>query len=70
MAYAGAEFTKHILEAIQGKTGIEVPTYVNLASDLSGREALKRELGRELDYFSPVVELGVCPTASCVNDAI
>jgi len=58
MAYAGSEFAKKILEAIKGETGIKVPTYVNLASDPEGREALQQELGKELDYFSPVVQLG------------
>jgi len=58
MAYAGAEFSTKILRAIKGETGITVPTYVNLTSDSSGGEALKKELGKELDYFSAVVELG------------
>jgi len=58
MAYAGAQFAKKILLAIKGETGITVPTYVNLTSDPSGGEALKKELGKELDYFSAVVELG------------
>jgi len=57
MAYAGAEFASKILRAIKGETGIAAPTYVNLASDASG-EALKKELGKEIDYFSAVVELG------------
>ncbi|KAF9649525.1 NAD-malate dehydrogenase [Thelephora ganbajun] len=58
MAYAGAEFAAKILRAINGETGIAVPTYVNLTSDPSGGEALKKELGRELEYFSSIVELG------------
>jgi hypothetical protein len=59
MAYAGAEFTEKILRAIKGETGITAPTYVNLASDRSGGEALKKELGKEIEYFSTVVELDV-----------
>lgn len=58
MAYAGAEFATKILCAINGETGITAPTYVNLTSDPSGGEALKKELGKELEYFSSVVELG------------
>lgn len=70
MAYAGAEFAKKILRAIKGETGITVPTYVNLASDPSGGEALKKELGKELEYFSSIVGLGVSPAASCIDDMI
>jgi len=58
MAYAGAEFAAKILRAIKGETGITAPSYVNLTSDPSGGEALKKELGKELEYFSSVVELG------------
>jgi len=58
MAYAGAEFAAKILRAIKGETGITTPTYVNLASDPSGGEALKKQLGKKIEYFSPVVELG------------
>jgi malate dehydrogenase len=58
MAFAGAEFAAKILRAIKGESGITAPTYVNLTSDPSGAEALKKELGKEIDYFSSVVELG------------
>jgi len=58
MAYAGAEFAAKVLRAIKGETGITAPTYVNLTSDSSGGEALKKELGQEIDYFSAIVELG------------
>jgi malate dehydrogenase len=64
MAYAGAEFAAKILRAIKGEAGITVPTYINLTSDPSGGEALKKELGTELEYFSPVVTLGVSPLSS------
>ena len=64
MAYAGAEFAAKILRAIKGETGIIAPTYVNLTSDPSGGEALKKELGKELEYFSPVVQIGVSPLSS------
>ena len=65
MAHAGAEFATKILRAISGEKGIATPTYVNLASDPSGGEALKKELGGELDYFSAVVELGVSSSIFC-----
>jgi len=58
MAYAGAEFAAKVLRAIKGETGITTPTYVNLSSDPSGGEALKKDIGKELEYFSAVVELG------------
>ena len=70
MAYAGAEFAAKILRAIKGEKGITAPTYVNLSSDASGGEALKKELGEELAYFSAVVELGVSPTPSCTGSLI
>ena len=59
VAYAGAEFAAKILCAIKGETDITTPSYVNLTSDPSGGEALKKELRKELEYFSSVVELGV-----------
>ena len=61
MAYAGAEFAAKILRAIKGEAGITAPTYIDLTSDPSGGEALKKELGKEIEYFSPIVELGVSP---------
>ena len=67
MAYAGAEFAEKILRAIKGETGITAPTYVNLTSDPSGGEALKKELGKEIEYFSSVVELGVSLVLSSFN---
>jgi hypothetical protein len=59
MAYAGAEFAAKVLRAVQGEKGIVAPSYVNLAADKSGGDALKKEIGAELDYFSSNVELGV-----------
>jgi len=64
MAYAGAEFAAKILRAIKGEKGITAPTYVNLTSDPSGGDALKKKLGNELEYFSIVVEIGVSPLSS------
>jgi len=67
MAYAGAEFAAKVLRAIKGETGITTPTYVNLTSDPSGGEALKKQLGQDIEYFSPVVELGVSPPSPSDN---
>lgn len=56
MAYAGAEFATKIIRAFKGEKGIVVPSYVNLTQE--GGEALKKELGKEIDYFSAPVALG------------
>lgn len=58
MAYAGAEFAGKIIRALNGEKGIVVPTFVNLAADKVGGEALKGELGKDIEYFSAPVELG------------
>ncbi|RPD79738.1 malate dehydrogenase [Lentinus tigrinus ALCF2SS1-7] len=58
MAYAGVEFANKIIRAVKGEKGIIAPTFVNLAADKEGGEALKKELGTDLDYFSAPVELG------------
>ncbi|KAL4063032.1 lactate/malate dehydrogenase [Scleroderma yunnanense] len=58
MAYAGAEFAVKIIRAIKGERGIIVPSYVNLAADQEGGAALRKDLGKDLDYFSSPVELG------------
>ncbi|ORX89934.1 malate dehydrogenase, NAD-dependent [Basidiobolus meristosporus CBS 931.73] len=55
MAYAGARFAIHILEAsVGGKSGIIEPTYVDLLSDPSND--IKALTG--CDYFATNVELG------------
>ncbi|KAG1841529.1 malate dehydrogenase [Suillus subalutaceus] len=59
MAYAGAEFAGKVIRAIKGEKGIITPTFVNLTSDKTGGDALKKELGKDLEYFSARVELGV-----------
>jgi malate dehydrogenase len=59
MAYAGAEFTAKVLRAVKGEKGIVAPSYVNLAADPKGGDALKKEIGHELEFFSSNVELGV-----------
>ncbi|KAI0362787.1 malate dehydrogenase [Trametes cingulata] len=59
MAYAGAEFAYKVIRAAKGEKGIVAPTFVNLAADKEGGDALKKEIGRDLDYFSAPVELGL-----------
>ncbi|KAG0702142.1 lactate/malate dehydrogenase [Suillus ampliporus] len=59
MAYAGAEFAGKVIRAVNGEKGIVAPTFVNLSSDKTGGDALKKELGKDLEYFSARVELGV-----------
>ncbi|KAH0834055.1 lactate/malate dehydrogenase [Lanmaoa asiatica] len=58
MAYAGAEFAGKVIRALNGEKGIVVPTFVNLEADQVGGEALKKELGKDIQYFSAPVELG------------
>ncbi|KAF9218367.1 malate dehydrogenase [Gyrodon lividus] len=58
MAYAGAEFAGKVIRALKGEKGLVAPTYINLAADKVGGDALKKELGKELEYFSAPVELG------------
>ncbi|THG95397.1 hypothetical protein EW026_g6248 [Hermanssonia centrifuga] len=58
MAYAGAEFAAKVIKAIKGEKGIVAPTFVNLASDKASGDALKKEIGQDLEYFSAPVELG------------
>jgi malate dehydrogenase len=56
---AGAEFAEHVLHAaFGGKKQRPVQAYVFLGADAGG-EAVKKEIGAELDYFSVNVELGV-----------
>ncbi|KAN0079946.1 lactate/malate dehydrogenase, NAD binding domain containing protein [Tylopilus felleus] len=58
MAFAGAEFAGKIIRAIKGEKGIVVPTFVNLTADPAGGDALKKELGKDIEYFSAPVTLG------------
>ncbi|KAJ8454519.1 hypothetical protein ONZ51_g12978 [Trametes cubensis] len=58
MAYAGAEFAYKVIRAAKGEKGIVAPTFVNLTADKEGGDALKKEIGRDLEYFSAPVELG------------
>lgn len=59
MAFAGAEFAAKVLRAVKGEKGLVAPSYVNLSADPSGGDAVKKEIGADLDYFSAPVELGV-----------
>jgi malate dehydrogenase len=59
MAYAGAEFANRVIKAINGEKGLVSPSYVHLDADREGGATVRREIGRELDYFSANVQLGV-----------
>jgi malate dehydrogenase len=59
MAYAAAEFATLVLKALQGEKGIIAPSFVHLSADAEGGTALKKELGKNLEFFSARVELGV-----------
>jgi malate dehydrogenase len=61
MAYAGAEFATKVIRALAGEKGIVAPSYVHLDADREGGAALRREIGRDLDYFSTNIEIGVSP---------
>jgi malate dehydrogenase len=61
MAYAGAEFAQLIIRAVKGEKGLVAPSYVHLSADPAGGEALVKELGKPIQYFSARVELGVRP---------
>jgi len=59
MAYAGAEFATKVIKAIAaGEKGLVAPSYVHLDADKEGAATVKKEIGRELDYFSANVQLG------------
>ena len=60
MAYAGAEFATKVIKAIvTGEKGLVAPSYVHLDADKEGAATVKKEIGKELDYFSANVQLGV-----------
>ena len=59
MAYAGAAFAAKVIDALSGKKGLVAPSYVHLDADKEGGAALKKEIGKHLDYFSANVEIGV-----------
>ena len=63
MAYAGFEFANKVIRAIKGEKGIVAPTFVHLSADAAGGAALKKEIGKDLEYFSAPVELSVRPSA-------
>lgn len=58
MAAAGAEFAEKVLRALGGEKGIISPSYVNLLADAEGGATVKKEIGKDLAYFSSRVELG------------
>jgi hypothetical protein len=59
---AGAEFAEFILQAAFNGKSSTVQAYVHLSAE-SGGEAIKKEIGSDLDYFSVNVQLGV----SCLS---
>lgn len=59
MAYAGAEFATKVIKAIAGEKDLVAPSYVHLDADKEGAATVKKEIGKELDYFSTNVQLGV-----------
>lgn len=59
MAYAGAQFAEKVIRALKGEKGLVAPSYVHLSADKTGGDALKKEIGKDLDYFSAPVEIGV-----------
>lgn len=59
MAYAGAEFAAKVLRAMKGEEGIIAPAFVHLDADAEGGKVVKSEIGKDLEYFSARVELGV-----------
>jgi len=58
MAYAGVEFANKIVRALNGEKGIIAPSFVALEADPAGGDALTKELGTKLEFFSSNVELG------------
>ena len=59
MAYAGAEFAMKVIKALAGEKGLVAPTYIHLDADREGGAVVKKEIGKELDYFSTNVQIGV-----------
>ncbi|KZT03312.1 malate dehydrogenase [Laetiporus sulphureus 93-53] len=58
MAYAGADFADKVLRALKGEKGLVTPSFVHLTADKAGGEKIKKEIGKEIEYFSVPVELG------------
>ncbi|KAI0276062.1 NAD-malate dehydrogenase [Russula aff. rugulosa BPL654] len=58
MAYAGAEFAIKVIKALAGEKGVVAPSYVHLDADKEGGAVVKKEIGKELDYFSANVQIG------------
>jgi len=58
MAYAGALFAEKVIRAKKGEKVEVVQSYVHLSADKEGGEGVKKEISKELDYFSVSIELG------------
>jgi hypothetical protein len=63
---AGAEFAEFILQAAFNGKSSTVQAYVHLSAE-SGGEAIKKEIGTDLDYFSVNVQLGVSSPSPVVD---
>ncbi|KAG8908807.1 hypothetical protein FRB99_003045 [Tulasnella sp. 403] len=60
MAQAGYQFASYCIDAIvsKGSKTFTTPSYINLDADRDGGEAVRKELGAEVDYFSVRIVLG------------
>ena len=56
MAFAAAKFAGEYIQGINGKS-VVVPAFVNLNGVKDG-DAIKQEIGKDLEYFSVPVQLG------------
>jgi len=57
---AGAKFASLVIRASKGEKGLISPSYVSLSAEPEGGKAVVKELGgKELEFFSVRVELGV-----------
>ena len=59
MAFAGAEFADKVIKALKGQTNIIAPSFVHLDADPEGGATIRKEIGKNLPYFSAPVLLGV-----------
>jgi malate dehydrogenase len=70
MAYAGAEFAIKVIKAVAGEKGLVAPSYVHLDADKEGGAVVKKEIGKELDYFSAKVQIGVNEFSCLCNQMV
>jgi malate dehydrogenase len=70
MAYAGAEFADKVIKALKGQKGIVAPSYVYLDADAEGGATIKKEIGKNLSYFSAPVLLGVSFDVMMIDEVL